>query len=360
MGSRTPLYQQHLDLGAKMVDFAGWDMPIQYSSLIDEHHAVRQHAGMFDVSHMTVVDVTGADARTYLRKLLANDVDRAADGKAIYSAMLNEQGGVLDDLIVYRRDGEENYRLVVNSATRSKDLAWMQQRTPGFDVQVEEQPDLAMIAVQGPQARAIVGKIKPELAEAIADLKIFGFFERDGWLVARTGYTGEDGVEIILPAEQAPAFWQALVKAGVTPCGLGARDTLRLEAGLNLYGNDMGETTTPLEANMAWTVAFGEGRDFIGHTALHAQKETEHPVLLGLLMEGRGVLRAHQPVFTDQGEGEITSGTFSPTLGQSIALARLPAGSSGKAEVEIRGRRQPVRIVKPPFVRNGKPKYQEI
>lgn len=359
MGSRTPLYQQHLDLGAKMVDFGGWDMPIQYSSLIDEHHAVRQGAGIFDVSHMTVVDVTGDDARDYLRKLLANDVDRAPDGKAIYTAMLNEQGGVLDDLIVYRRNGDDDYRLVVNCATRAKDLAWMQQRTPGFDVAVEERPELAMIAVQGPDARALVGKVKPALAGTIDGLKIFGFAERDGWLLARTGYTGEDGVEIILPGDDAPAFWEALVEAGVTPCGLGARDTLRLEAGLNLYGNDMGETTTPLEANMGWTVAFGEGRDFIGHTALDAQQGTDHPVLLGLLMEGRGVLRAHQPVFTEQGEGEITSGTFSPTLGQSIALARLPAGSRGRAEVEIRGRRQPVRIVKPPFVRNGKTVYRE-
>ena len=350
MGHRTPLYDAHLAAGGKMVDFGGWDMPINYGSQIEEHHQVRRHAGMFDVSHMTVVDVAGSGARDYLRHLLANDVDRIEQGRALYSGMLNEQGGVVDDLIVYRRP--QDYRLVVNCGTREKDLAWMAKQSAGFDVVITEQPSLAMIAIQGPKALELAKSLLPS-ADALLALKPFHFVEDGDWLLARTGYTGEDGAEIILPGDQAVSLWQKLGDAGIVACGLGARDTLRLEAGMNLYGNDMDESVTPLEAGMGWTLVFND-RDFIGRAALEAQQVNGHSVLVGLVMEEKGVLRAHQKVFTANGEGEITSGTFSPTLGVSVALARVPAGSRGDAEVEIRSRRFPVKIVRPPFVRNGK------
>jgi aminomethyltransferase len=354
MGHRTPLYDAHLAAGGKMVDFGGWDMPIHYGSQLDEHHQVRREAGMFDVSHMTVVDVAGAGARDYLRHLLANDVDRLSVGRALYSGMLNANGGVVDDLIVYRRAND--YRLVVNCSTREKDLAWMNNQAAGFDVRITEQPTLAMIAIQGPKALDMARSLLPA-ADTLMTLKPFHFVESGNWLLARTGYTGEDGAEIILPGNKAAVFWQDLCAAGIKPCGLGARDTLRLEAGMNLYGNDMDETISPLEANMGWTLVFND-RDFVGRAALEAQQAAGHAELVGLVMEEKGVLRAHQKVLTNNGEGEITSGTFSPTLGLSIALARVPAGSQGDAEVEIRNKRMPVKIVRPPFVRHGKPVYK--
>ena len=358
MGQRTPLYDAHLAAGGKMVDFGGWDMPIHYGSQLDEHHAVRQGAGMFDVSHMTVVDVAGADAEAYLRKLLANDVARIEAGKALYTGMLNDKGGVVDDLIVYRR--EKDFRLVVNCATRDKDLEWMEGRSAGFAVDIHERPELGIVAVQGPEARALVAQVLGgKRGQQISELGVFRFFEAGQWLIARTGYTGEDGVEMILPGEVLEDLWQQLLDAGVRPIGLGARDTLRLEAGMNLYGNDMDENVTPLEAGMGWTLVFNE-RGFIGEEALRRQKDQGHDELVGLVMEGKGVLRAHQKVITEQGEGETTSGSFSPTLGFAIALARVPAGSRGSAEVEIRGKRQPVRIVKPPFVRNGNTVFKDL
>lgn len=360
MGHRTALYQNHLDAGAKMVDFGGWDMPIHYGSQIEEHNAVRADAGMFDVSHMTVVDVQGADATAYLQKLLANDVAKlTTPGKALYSGMLNEQGGVIDDLIVYLM--ADGYRVVVNCSTREKDLAWMQQQTAGFAVTVTERPDFAMIAIQGPSARAkVAGLLGEPRASLIQQLGVFHGQPSDGWFIARTGYTGEDGLEIMLPNEQAPAFWEQLKTAGVRPCGLGARDTLRLEAGMNLYGSDMDESISPLEAGMGWTIAWEPAsRDFIGRSALAAEKAAGvKRKLVGLVMESRGVLRGHQKVVTDAGEGEITSGTFSPTLGYSIALARVPAATGTTAQVDIRGKLNDVKVVRPPFVRNGKKVFE--
>ncbi|AHY41087.1 glycine cleavage system protein T [Stutzerimonas decontaminans] len=357
MGQRTPLYDQHLALGAKMVDFGGWDMPLHYGSQVEEHHQVRRDCGVFDVSHMTVVDVSGGQARDYLQRLLANDVMRLkSTGRALYTAMLNERGGVVDDLIVYLTDW--GYRLVVNASTREKDLAWMQKQAAGFAVEVKERPELAMLAIQGPHARArTVELVSQARATLIQELKPFQGLAEGDWFIGRTGYTGEDGLEIILPAEQAPDFLSELVGAGIPPIGLGARDTLRLEAGLNLYGQDMTEDVSPLAANMGWTVAWEPAeRDFVGRAALEQQRaQGDLPKLVGLVLEERGVLRAHQVVRVNGvGDGEITSGSFSPTLGKSIALARVPAGTAERAEVEIRGKWYPVRVVQPTFVRHGK------
>jgi aminomethyltransferase len=356
MGKQTPLYASHIDMGAKMVDFGGWDMPIHYGSQIEEHHQVRRAAGMFDVSHMTVVDVRGPQAKSYLQYLLANDVDliTARPGKALYSAMLNPNGGVIDDLIVYNRNGQ--FRTVVNCATREKDLDWMNRIAADFEVELEERAELAMIAVQGPEALDRVKQARSDLAAAIEELSPFQAVDQGGWFIARTGYTGEDGLEIMLPTEQAAGFWRELAKAGVRPCGLGARDTLRLEAGLNLYGHEMDETVSPLEANMGWTLAWQpQTRDFVGRQALEEQRIKGAPnKLVGLVLRERGVLRAGQPVLADGAEaGVTTSGSFSPTLGLSIALARVPTNIGTEALVEIRGKHLPVEVVKPSFVRKG-------
>ena len=362
MGQRTPLYDLHLALGAKMVDFGGWDMPLHYGSQVEEHHQVRRDCGVFDVSRMCVVDVGGSQAKAYLQHLLANDVERLhVSGKALYSAMLNEQGGVIDDLIVYLTDsaeGQSGYRLVVNAATRDRDLAWMRQQSGAFAVELHERRELAMLAIQGPHARAKTAELVTQARAAlIHELKPFQGLAEGDWFIARTGYTGEDGLEIMLPADQAVEFFNDLVGAGISPIGLGARDTLRLEAGMNLYGQDMDESVTPLAANMAWSIAWAPaGRQFVGRKALEALKSAGvQSKLVGLVLEERGVLRAHQVVRVGGvGEGEITSGSFSPTLGKSIALARVPMATGERAEVEIRGKWYPVRVVKPMFVRHGK------
>ncbi len=358
MLKRTPLYDTHVAAGAKIVDFGGWDMPVNYGSQIEEHHAVRRHAGMFDTSHMRTVDFSGGGTRDFLRALLANDVAKLAPGKALYSCMLNGDGGVIDDLIAYFLDADR-YRLVVNASTADKDIAWMQKVAGerGFDVRIEPRSDLAMVAVQGPQARALIGQVMPSATTAIADLKPFSAVFVDRWLIARTGYTGEDGCECILPGNEAAGFWNKLQAAGVAPCGLGARDTLRLEAGMNLYGQDMDESVSPLESGLAWTVDMKTDRKFIGRSALEAQRARGSlRQLVGLKLLDKGVLRAHQKVITAQGDGEVTSGTFSPTLGFSIALARVPAGVTvGDAvEVDLRGKPAAAQVVKFPFVRNGK------
>ena len=356
MGKKTVLFDCHEKQGAKIVDFSGWDMPINYGSQIEEHHKVRRDVGMFDVSHMTVIDLTGDDAKAFLQHLLANDVEKLkVNGKALYTAMLNENGGVIDDLIVYRRD--PGFRLVVNCATREKDIAWMEKQSQAFSVELQERPELSLIAVQGPNAvDKVCGIAEPSIGQAIKDLKPFNSLEHNGWMYCRTGYTGEDGLEIMVPEEQAVEFWEALAQSGVAPCGLGARDTLRLEAGMNLYGTDMDDSISPLEANMAWTVAMTpEERKFIGREALEKQKaEGIKNQLVGLVFRGKGILRGHQEVETPEGKGEITSGSFSPTLGFSIAMARLPVGQYEKAQVMVRGKALDVEVVKPVFVRQGK------
>jgi aminomethyltransferase len=353
----TPLYELHLSQGARIVDFGGWDMPVQYASQIEEHHAVRRAAGIFDVSHMCVIDLEGARSREFLRYLLANDVAKLTRiGKALYSCMLNESGGVIDDLIVYFL-GDAFFRLVVNAGTRDKDLVWIRQHAQSFGVAVTERTDLAMLAVQGPHARTkTAGVLAPDDVQAALALPVFFGAAVGNWFIARTGYTGEDGFEIMLPAGEATATWLALNALGVVSCGLGARDTLRLEAGMNLYGNDMDETTHPFESGLGWSVALNPAeRRFVGREALEAVLAAGSArQLIGLLLEERGVLRSHQKVLVPGGAaGEITSGTYSPTLERSIAFARVPKGAITAVEVDIRGKLLPARVVMPPFVRAG-------
>jgi aminomethyltransferase len=358
VGRRTPLYDLHVALGARTVDFGGWDMPVNYGSQIEEHHAVRRDAGVFDVSHMCVVDVRGSRVREFFARLVANDVGKLkVPGKALYTCMLLETGGVIDDLIVYFLS-EDWFRAVVNAGTRDKDLAWMRKQAAGYALDITERADLAMLAVQGPNARSIVAKL---LAPSDRDLALAQepFFGREcgSWFVARTGYTGEDGFEVVLPVGDAVRVWRELNALGAASCGLGARDTLRLEAGMNLYGNDMDESTHPLESGLAWTVALSPPeRDFIGRKALEAAKAAGVPrKLVALVLDDRGVLRSHQKVIVaGVGEGEITSGTFSPTMEKSIALARVPAATSAAVQVDIRGKLLNARVVKGPFVRHGK------
>jgi aminomethyltransferase len=358
MSNKTILYAQHQAANAKIVDFAGWDMPLHYGSQLEEHHQVRKDAGVFDVSHMTIVDVTGNQAKEFLQKLLANDVGKLKQpGKALYGCMLNEQGGIIDDLITYWL-GENRYRLIVNAGTREKDIAWLQKQSEAFDVQLTLRvDDLAILAIQGPQAIAKAANVFDAVLYAkIQALKPFEVIEENDYCIARTGYTGEDGMEAMIPIADAAVIWDKILAADIKPCGLGARDTLRLEAGLNLYGADMDETKTPLESNLSWTVAWEpKSRDFIGRAALEQQRSTLNQKLVGLVLEQKGVLRNHQKVVVSEvGEGEITSGSFSPTLQQAIALARVPIATGDSCFVDIRGQLSPAKVVKPVFVRQGK------
>ena len=360
MLKKTVLNAAHRAMNARMVDFGGWDMPVNYGSQIEEHHAVRKDCGMFDVSHMCPVDVAGPDCRPFLSRLVANDVAKlTVPGKALYSAMLNEAGGVIDDLIIYFLT-DTRFRIVVNAGTADKDLAWMRTKVAEWNLDVTITPRrdgdnaLAIVAVQGPNARARVWQVLPQAKAATEGLKGFFAAEVDQYFIASTGYTGEDGFEIMMPATEVEAIWQKLKNAGVAPCGLGARDTLRLEAGMNLYGQDMDETVSPLDAGLAWTVSLNTDRDFVGKSALTA--EGQQKAFLGLVLLDKGVLRGHQQVITKQGNGEITSGSFSPTLQQSIALARLPLGVQigDEVEVDIRGKALKAKVTKPVFARNGK------
>ncbi|WP_129563164.1 glycine cleavage system aminomethyltransferase GcvT [Paraburkholderia dokdonensis] len=363
---RTPLNDSHRALNARMVDFGGWDMPVNYGSQIDEHRAVRTDAGMFDVSHMCVVDFSGAKAREFFSRALANNVAKlTTPGKALYSCMLNPEGGVIDDLIVYYF-ADDQFRTVVNAGTAEKDIAWFEKLNAegGFGLTITPRRDLAIVAVQGPNAREKVWQVAPSSRSATEILKPFNAAKIEAspfgeLMVARTGYTGEDGFEIVLPAAAVCEFWDALQRQGVKPCGLGARDTLRLEAGMNLYGQDMDDTVSPLDAGLAWTVDMKAPRDFVGRPVLEANGS--RMAFVGLILQKEngkagGVLRAHQKVRTPQGEGEITSGTFSPTMQESIAFARVPQGvqPGDVVQVLIRDKALPASVVKLPFVRNGK------
>ncbi len=362
----TPLNAAHRAAGAKMVDFGGWDMPVNYGSQIEEHHAVRTDVGMFDVSHMCVVDLKGDNVRSFLRGLVANNVDKLqVPGKALYSAMLKPEGTVIDDLIIYFMS-ESWFRLVVNAGTAEKDVAWMNAHNAATNagITITQRRDGAnaygLIAVQGPNARAKAWEVLPETQAASADIKPFNavIVENTSFgevMVARTGYTGEDGFEIAVSVERVTDLWNALAAAGVKPAGLGARDTLRLEAGMNLYGQDMDESVNPLNAGLAWTIDLVAERDFVGKQALLEQGQSAQ--FLGLILrEKGGILRAHQKVIAAQGEGEITSGTFSPSMQEAIALARLPMGVAigDTVHVQIRDKQLAATVVKLPFVRNGK------
>ncbi len=354
---QTCFHPQHLALGARMAAFAGFDMPLHYGSQLIEHEAVRTKVGMFDVSHMMITDLRGMDAKRFLQKLIANDVaklDKIGPGKALYSPMLNSTGGVIDDLIVYLMP--EGYRLVTNAGTRVRVNAWLTEQASPYAVSLQERDDFAMLAVQGPEAIATVARIRPLWKNALTHLGVFQAFESEGFFVARTGYTGEDGLEIMIPKAEASTFWAALLQAGVQPCGLAARDTLRLEAGMNLYGAEMDEALNPLAAGLAWCIDLKDlSRDFIGRAMVEVTQQEGHQKQVGLILLGKGVLRGHQVFRTLSGQiGEVTSGTFSPTLKQSIAIARVPAETGDMGTVEIRGNAEPVRVVALPFVRKGK------
>jgi len=360
MALRTPLYETHRALGAKIVEFAGWDMPVSYAGAQAEHHMVRQHVGLFDVSHMGEIELRGAGAAAACQRLTVNDVSRLVDGRAQYSVLCDERGGVLDDLIVYRLD-PARYLLVVNASNRDADLAWIRAHAPS-DVEVVDRSDaLALIAVQGPQAMAVL----ESLGVAVTGLPSFGVASTrlagDDVMVARTGYTGEDGVEVFVEAGGSVAVWSALLAAaqqhGGGPAGLAARDTLRLEAALPLCGTDMDRSTTPLEASLDWVVKLQSG-DFIGAQALAAQRAAGVPRrLVGFVLDGAAVPRHGYPVWHDGAQvGAVTSGAKSPTLGSIVGMALVAstAAKTGTAlEIEIRGRRVPATVVARPFYRRS-------
>ena len=352
---RTALYDAHVAANARMTPFAGWSMPLHYGSQIAEHHGVRRSAGMFDVSHMTITDLAGEGAGNLLARVFANDFAKAVPGRAVYGALLNETGGIVDDVIVYGRDC--GYRLISNAGTRARVLDWLGVHAADIDVELRRRDDLALLAVQGPDSLAMFAQAT---GVDVADLPAFRLREQRGWMIARTGYTGELGVEVALPGDEAPALWRRLSNAGVVPAGLGARDTLRLEAGLLLYGQDMDETTSPHECNLGWTVAWDPpDRVFVGREALARQRSVApQRVLRGVVLAARGVIRHGQRVRTGVGDGIVTSGIFSPTLGYSIGFARVPRGATGDCLIEIRRSHVPGRIVRPPFVRHGKQVFE--
>lgn len=357
MLKQTALYEQHIEQGAKMVPFAGWEMPLHYGSQLEEHRAVRQSAGLFDVSHMGIVDISGSDSQKFLRYLLANDVTKLdKEGKALYSCMLNEEGGILDDLIVYLL-GPSRYRLVINAGRREQDLNWIHAQASKYEIEIKERTELSMLAVQGPRALEILSsQLREHCQEQIGALRIFTAIQCLELFIARTGYTGEDGFEIILPDKVAQQLWKNLIEAGAKACGLAARDSLRLEAGLNLYGTDMDETISPLESGLEWTLAWSAERDFIGRTALESlSKKDNLKKFTGVVLETKGVLRNGMKLYRDTREvGEITSGGFSLNLNKAIGMARLEAGNENNLTVEIRGKHLPIKEVKLPFVRKGK------
>lgn len=362
---RTPLYPHHCQLNAKMVEFAGWEMPLHYGSQLNEHLAVRQNAGIFDVSHMGIIDIEGRDSLPFLRHLMANNPDKLkVPGKALYTCMLNEAGGILDDLIVYYLEPDK-YSVIVNAGCFEKDWLYLENQARVFSaLTLKPRNDLALLALQGPNAHTIFFNTFPETKEIIplkpfSVLKLRHAHYQDDIRISTTGYTGELGFEIAVPTRIVDEFWSKFLMAGAKPIGLGARDSLRLEAGLNLYGSDMDETVTPLESNLAWTVAFDPSeRDFIGRAALEKQKTEgiKKQLLAAKLRVRGGVLRAHQPVIAQsQPIGEITSGTFSPLLNSSIGFARIQTGVEGPYAVKIRDTYAPLELLRPPIWRREAP-----
>lgn len=353
---RTPLYERHAELGAKLVPFAGWEMPVSYEGIREEHMAVRTHAGMFDVSHMGEVEVEGPGALAFLQRVLSNDVARIEVGGAQYSCLCDEAGGVLDDLFAYRL-GHDRYLIVTNSANHGSDLAWLGRWSRGFDVAVRDVADrYAMLAVQGPHARGIVAAaldMEPPARMRVSAARVGG---RPA-LVCGTGYSGEDGVELLIDPEVAPAIWAELLDAGVVPCGLGARDTLRLEACFHLHGNDLGPERNPIEAGLGWCCA--EGTGFVGAEAVaRARAEGTAEKLAPFRVEGAGIPRQGNPVLAG-GErvGVVTSGSFSPSLEIGIGMAYLRADLAEpgtEVEIDVRGKHRPARIASRPLYRKAR------
>ena len=358
MSNKTELHDTHIKMNGKMVDFTGWTLPIHYGSQINEHKIVRSDAGMFDVSHMMITDIKGKDAKPYLLHILANNIDRLKEpGKALYSCILNETAGIIDDLIIYYIN-DTHYRMITNAGTRDKNKKWFAETAKEYDIAFNTRDDLATIAIQGPNARKKTCSILPsEVQQQAEQLPPFSSLSHKNWFIARTGYTGEDGFEVILPNEEIVDFWNKLHQAGVTPVGLGARDTLRLEAAMSLYGTDMDEKISPLECGLSWTIAWQPvERDFIGRRALtKIRSQIDNQVRIGILLPSKGILRNGQKVYMNNKEiGFITSGSYSPIIGKSIALARINNDSKGEYSVDIRGKKFPVQKVKLPFIMNGK------
>ena len=346
-----------------MVDFHGWSMPINYGSQINEHNSVRENCGIFDVSHMTILDFKGDDAETFVRKLISNDIKKLTEPYAgLYSAMVNEQGGVIDDLIAYKM--ENGYRLVVNCATRGEDLKWISSKSLNFKVEMTERDDLSMIAVQGPRSLDVLSSCPAPIVRALESKKRQQGVYGNNMFATKTGYTGEIGFEVILPHEQAVNLWQNAIDAGAVPVGLGARDTLRLEAGMNLYGFEMDESITPFECNMSWTVDFSDtDRDFYGKKALeNILKEENYNELVGIMLDERTILRQGQKLWFNENkdlDGIVTSGTYSPTLKKPIALARIPKADLKSCFTEVRDKKVFAKIGSPKFIKEGKEIFKE-
>ena len=349
--NKTTLFEQHKNLGAKIVDFGGWSMPINYGSQINEHKVVRSDVGIFDVSHMSIFDLSGSEQAKFLKYLLPNDVDKIKNsGRALYSPLLNNDGGVLDDLIVYNLG--THYRIISNCATRSQNHDWFVKQSESYDVKIKLMNDLSIIAIQGPNSINLLDKIGIHDLDRMSDFDVKIY---NSSMIAKTGYTGEEGFEVVIENSDVESFWLSLLEAGASAIGLGARDTLRLEAGLNLYGTDMDTNNNPYESNLAWTIDLNDKkRDFIGKRALEEINKDACKELKGIILRDKGILRSHQLIEHKAGNGEILSGTYSPSFGFSIAFARLDKGHDGEGKVKIRNNEFKVEIVSPPFMRKGK------
>ena len=351
--NKTPLNKSHIELGAKMVNFSNWEMPISYSSLIEEHNAVRNTVGIFDVSHMSVFDFDGDNQVAFFEKIFANDIKKIyKDNKAIYGALLNEEGGILDDLIIYHANNK--FRLVSNCSTREQNRQWFEKHAVEFGVKVMERSDMGILAIQGPDALNKILEIK-EIDAQVNTLQSFGCMFEGDKLYARTGYTGEDGLELIVPTKDINHLWDQALELGCTPIGLGARDTLRLEAGLNLYGNDMTINNHPYESNMGWTIDMSdESREFIGKDALLSIDQSKSQKIVGIILQDKGVLRSGYEITHEQGKGVVLSGSYSPTLQSSIGLARVDQGYKENGKVMIRNKLLNIDFVSPRFLGQGK------